>query len=117
MSRWLVEALPELATRVASSPARILFADFDGTLAPFVDLPDKAQLFSGVREVLLRLAEQDGSALAIISGRDLLDLEPRVGIPGVIYAGNHGLEIRGRGLSFVEPGAAMRRCALKVVAD
>src|SRR5262249_2229517 len=37
----------------------------------------------------------------------------RVGIPNLIYAGNHGLEISGDGLIFVEPTAAARCAALK----
>jgi trehalose-phosphatase len=40
-----------------------------------------------------------------MSGRALPDVQKRVGIPGLIYAGNHGLEIEGRGLTFRHPGA------------
>jgi len=32
-------------------------------------------------------------SLAIISGRSLEDLREKVGVPGIIYVGNHGLEI------------------------
>ncbi len=118
MSRWLVEGLPELAARVAVSRSLLLFADFDGTLSPFEDLPEKAQLLPGMKDVLLRLLERKGLVLSIISGRNLLDLAPRVGIPGLIYAGNHGLEIRGPHFSFVEPRAAAQRPALSaLVAD
>ena len=41
-----------------------------------------------------------------MSGRSLADVAGRVGLPGLIYAGNHGLEIRGPGMAFVEPTAA-----------
>ena len=34
-----------------------------------------------------------GVHLAIISGRSLEDLRGKVGVSGIIYAGNHGLEI------------------------
>ena len=118
MSRWLVEGLPELAARVVASRSLLLFADFDGTLSPFEDSPEKAQLLPGMKGVLLRLLGRKGLVLAIISGRSLLDLEPRVGIPGLIYAGNHGLEIRGPRCSYIEPGAASQRLALSaLVAD
>ena len=44
----------------------------------------------------------------IVSGRALNDIRERVGIANLIYAGNHGLEICGEGLHFVEPQAVQR---------
>jgi trehalose-phosphatase len=44
----------------------------------------------------------------IVSGRSLVDVSRRVGLPELIYAGNHGLEIQGPGLVFLEPTAAAR---------
>jgi trehalose 6-phosphate phosphatase len=35
--------------------------------------------------------------VAIVSGRDLLDVRALVGIPGLAYVGSHGLEIAGPG--------------------
>jgi len=40
-----------------------------------------------------------------------------VGLPDVVYAGNHGLEIAGRGLSFLEPAAAAARDELRAVTE
>ena len=34
--------------------------------------------------------------IAIVSGREMWDLRRRIGIPGIVYAGEHGMEIRGR---------------------
>ena len=48
----------------------------------------------------------------MVSGRGLEDLEERAAVPGLIYAGNHGLEIRGPGLDFVHPGATAAADAL-----
>ena len=59
---------------------------------------------------------RDGCRLAIVSGRDRADLQARVGIPGLIYAGNHGLEISGPGFVFVEPTAASQVEALQELA-
>ena len=38
--------------------------------------------------------------VAIISGRSLSDIRSRVGLGGLTYAGNHGLEIAGRGFRY-----------------
>ena len=51
--------------------------------------------------------------VAIVSGRERSDLQARVGIPGLVYAGNHGLEISGPGLVFVEPMAIGDRDSLE----
>lgn len=74
--------------------------DYDGTLAPIVPHPEDARMTCGTRAALERLARNSKYTVALVSGRELTDLESRVGIPGIVYAGNHGLEIRGRGLQF-----------------
>ncbi len=52
------------------------------------------------------LAGSERVTAMIVSGRSLQDVAGKVGLPGLIYAGNHGLEIEGPGLKFVEPTAA-----------
>ncbi len=44
--------------------------------------------------------------LGIVSGRSLVDLRERVGLDGLIYAGNHGLELQGNGLDFLHSEAS-----------
>lgn len=41
--------------------------------------------------------------VAIISGRNLEDIKGSIGIKGLIYTGNHGLEIEGPKLKFEHP--------------
>ena len=41
----------------------------------------------------------------IISGRMREDVEKLVGIPGLIYAGSHGFDIKGQQVSMIEPRA------------
>jgi trehalose-phosphatase len=43
--------------------------------------------------------------VAIISGRAHAELRELVGIPAIVYAGNHGMEISGPGFEFIEPTA------------
>ncbi|HET7742167.1 MAG TPA: trehalose-phosphatase [Mycobacterium sp.] len=75
-----------LATRQAA-----VFADFDGTLSPIVDDPAAASILPLARDALTALAAS--CPVAILSGRDVLDVRARVDVPGLWYAGNHGLEI------------------------
>jgi trehalose-phosphatase len=71
----------------------VVFLDFDGTLAPIVDDPDAATPPPETREALERLARV--CTVAIVSGRDLQDVVARVDVPGLWFAGSHGLELQG----------------------
>jgi trehalose-phosphatase len=70
-----------------------LLLDYDGTLTPIVSRPELALCPPGVKRHLEKLRRLPGVFLAVISGRSLDDLRKKVGISGIIYAGNHGLEI------------------------
>ncbi len=83
-----------LLDRLAEDPARsALVLDFDGTLAPIVPHPDDARLIEGASDEIARIRDRLG-LVAFVSGRGLADLEARVALPGLAYAGNHGMEIR-----------------------
>jgi trehalose-phosphatase len=101
----LLESLDEVGAAVESASHLAIFLDFDGTLAPIVESPRLAQLPLGTRATLERLARRGDCTLGVVSGRSLDDVRRRVGIDGLIYAGNHGLEISGGGLHFDEPTA------------
>ena len=77
-----------------------LFLDYDGTLTPIVKTPDKAFLSEEAKELLKKLAKVSDCPLAIISGGALKDIKSRVGLKGIIYVGNHGLEIEGPKIKF-----------------
>jgi trehalose-phosphatase len=113
MARPLFKHLDELRPRVAAAPLILLFLDFDGTLSPIVDHPGLAILPSKPRKILAELAQRESFVVIVMSGRALADLHPRVDVAHLIYAGNHGLEISGRGLQFVEPVSITRRPALE----
>jgi alpha,alpha-trehalase len=70
-----------------------LFLDYDGTLTPIVERPERAVLDDGMREAVRRLAAS--CPVAVVSGRDLADVRERVAIPGIHYAGSHGFDIAG----------------------
>lgn len=87
--RRLDDALAPFRERLAETA---VFLDFDGTLAPIVPRPEDAQLLDGAREAVVALIDV-ARLVAFVSGRGLADLERRVAIPGVAYAGNHGMEL------------------------
>jgi trehalose-phosphatase len=114
------DALAKIRERVRG--ALSLFLDFDGTLAPIVNDPADALLAPDVRMRLAALAARDDTLVAIVSGRSVADLRPRVAIASAIYAGNHGLEIcgpeiDGKSECFVEPCALARQEALRRICD
>ena len=106
-------AVDEWPKLVAAAGRILLFLDFDGTLAPIAAKPEDARAPEGTLAALRALSEDGGVTLAFISGRSLADLRGRVGVTGAIYAGNHGLEIEGRGLDFVHAGAASARLRMQ----
>lgn len=78
----------------------LLFLDFDGTLANITGRPQDARLDRRIGAALKSLSRLAECQLAIISGRNLKDLRRRVGIGGIIYSGNHGLETEGPKINF-----------------
>ncbi|HEU0223516.1 MAG TPA: trehalose-phosphatase [Paracoccaceae bacterium] len=74
-----------------------LFLDFDGTLARIVPRPELAVLSSATRRALARLQEGTCGAIAVLSGRDLGDLERHLAPLALPAAGSHGLEWRDAG--------------------
>lgn len=68
-----------------------VLSDFDGTLSHFTESPGAAALTPENLAALDRLAN-DGTIVALISGRSAGDLRARFPHPGARYSGNHGLD-------------------------
>jgi trehalose 6-phosphate phosphatase len=116
MPQPLLDRLPEIAARLEAASDLLIFLDFDGTLAPVVSDPSLAFMPPQTLRALKSLAAIEKVSLAIISGRALQDLKDRVGMPNLIYAGNHGLEISGPGVYYIQPDAGKRVQALSELA-
>lgn len=86
-----------------------LFLDYDGTLAPIAKRPEMARLPKETKKILTELNSNPSFTLAIISGRSLEDVSKLVGIKGVIYAGNHGLQMKGPRLAYTNKEALRNR--------
>jgi trehalose 6-phosphate phosphatase len=85
-----------------------LVTDVDGTVSPIVDVPDEARVTPRNLELLAALGTQL-TLTAVISGRAAEDVYQRVGLPGLIYIGNHGMEQWQDGTVIVSPRAATYR--------
>lgn len=79
-----------------------LFLDYDGTLTPIAETPEKTVISREAKDLLNKLSKSKKShcSVAIISGRSLSDIKTIVGIKDITYAGNHGLEIEGPKIKF-----------------
>jgi len=73
----------------------LLCLDYDGTLVPLQKRPELAVIPPEVKELLERLSALPDVTVAMISGRELANIRKMVGVKGLIYAGTHGMEIRG----------------------
>jgi len=81
-----------LAALAADPSAAALFFDVDGTLAPIVERPEDARVPDGIKRELARLAGRYG-LVACISGRPGKAAAQLVGVEGIRYVGEHGLEL------------------------
>lgn len=102
-----------VAEQVGDAPGLVVALDFDGTLAPIEDDPDAPEITRANRQAVERLASHPGTLVAVVSGRQLADLRPRVGVDGVRYVGNHGLEYTVDGEREVHPEAEAQMSALQ----
>ena len=90
----------------------VLFLDYDGTLTPIVERPEMANLLPSSRKRLEALSKLKNVKIVIVSGRALKDVKKRVAVPGLTYAGNHGLEVEGPKIYRIHSAAkAFRRLA------
>lgn len=92
--------------------ARPLLAfDFDGTLAPIVARPDDAAVPRDEARLLAALAER--LPVAIVTGRSVRDVVPRLGFAPRYVVGNHGAEEGSAGVD----GSALDGLRRRLAAD
>jgi trehalose-phosphatase len=89
----LFQAWGEVEPRIREARSLFLLLDYDGTLTPIVSRPELAVCPPEVKSLLEKLRDSPKSQVAIISGRALEDLKEKVGVSGITYVGNHGLEM------------------------
>jgi alpha,alpha-trehalose-phosphate synthase [UDP-forming]/trehalose-phosphatase len=85
-SRYFFDCLDEIRRNNI-----FLFLDYDGTLTPIVESPDKALLSGHMHDLIVSLHKM--MKVSIVSGRSLDNIRNIFNIKDVFYAGNHGAEI------------------------
>lgn len=105
-------ALPSPLGDFASLRARIgtrapvILLDYDGTLTPIVARPEDAVLAPAMRRTLAALARH--CTVAIVTGRGLEVIRELVGLEGVVYLADHGLQMLLTGGEAQHPDAVSR---------
>ncbi|GMH09515.1 hypothetical protein Nepgr_011356 [Nepenthes gracilis] len=97
-SSWMVKYPSALnsfeeISNFAKNKKVVLFLDYDGTLSPIVDDPDRAFMSDEMRSSVKNLVKYFPTA--IISGRSRDKVYELVGLAELYYAGSHGMDIMG----------------------
>ena len=92
-----------------------LVTDVDGTISPIVEQPERAMVLPAARRALAGLAETL-ALVAVVSGRATADAQRLVGLDGLVYVGNHGLEVDGETVAEARPWVARLGGVLETLA-
>jgi trehalose 6-phosphate synthase/phosphatase len=84
----------ELITDYRKSTSRLLFLDFDGTLVPFAESPNKSTPNDTLLELLKQLAEDPENEVVLITGRDKNTLDKWFKTLHISLVGEHGTWIK-----------------------
>lgn len=87
---YLFDHLDSVRKALAISPLGLI-TDIDGTISEIAQFPQQARVSRVCRESLASLTNRL-ELVAAISGRPVLEARDMVGIDGMVYVGNHGLE-------------------------
>lgn len=112
---YLFHHWDKLSRQIRKSPHTFLFLDYDGTLTPIVSRPQKARCPQAIKFLIKRLQNDPRFTIAVISGRSLKDIKKMVGIRGITYAGNHGLQIEKPSGRVLMPKGVSKRYLLKKI--
>ena len=106
-----VEAVVTACMEVLRQTPSAVITDIDGTISAIAPTPAEAMVDPGAKAALALLAERL-TAVAVVSGRAPQDGAAMVGLPELIYVGNHGLERIARGTPWTHPVAAAAQPAV-----
>jgi trehalose 6-phosphate phosphatase len=90
---YLFDRIKKVVERLRVAKRIFLFLDYDGALTPIVSQPEEAYLSGEMKRLLANLKRNPKILMAIVSGRSLGDIQSRIGLKGISYVGNHGLEV------------------------
>ncbi|MGI6457476.1 MAG: bifunctional alpha,alpha-trehalose-phosphate synthase (UDP-forming)/trehalose-phosphatase [bacterium] len=88
------EITHQILEHYKKSRRRLILLDYDGTLIPFVDRPEKAIPTQDLHRILDELSNTPGNEVVIISGRKWQNLEEWFGHTGYCLIAEHGVWIK-----------------------
>jgi trehalose 6-phosphate phosphatase len=106
-----VEAAVAACLVVLRHTPSALITDIDGTISAIAPTPAEAFVDPSAKAALARLSERL-TAVAVVSGRAPDVGAAMLGLPDLIYIGNHGLERIARGKPWTHPAALASRLAI-----
>lgn len=112
-----VPLIGELAPATVNFGADALFLDFDGTLAEIAPAPDLVHFFPETREIIGVLAKSFAGAIAIVTGRNISEIDGHMAPLKLPVAGLYGLVHRtaaGDIVDFPVVGKALARAAAEL---
>lgn len=83
-----------MVERYLAASKRTILLDYDGTLAPFTQLPSQAEPQSDLLQLLKQFTNDHKNEVAIISGRDAATLDNWLGALPLNLVGEHGAFIK-----------------------
>lgn len=93
-----------------------LITDVDGTISEIAPSPAEAKVHPECKAQLSRLAQRL-PLVAAISGRPAVEAKEMVGVDGMVYIGNHGLERWRNGVTEYVEGAEECRAKLAAIRE
>jgi len=109
----LDDDLKAAVTRISRTPQLLVACDYDGTLAPIVDDPTRAEPLPEAAAAIRELAALPQTTVAVISGRALRDLAALSRLPSEVrLVGSHGSEFDVGFAARIAPEAAALRTRL-----
>lgn len=88
--KYLFNNLEYLETFKNDSSTAIV-TDIDGTISEIALTPEEAVVTESMRREIVKLKDKF-QLVVVISGRSVLNARKMVGVEGLLYVGNHGLE-------------------------
>jgi len=113
--KYLFDCQEDFFRRFKRAKEVFLFFDYDGTLTPIVKKPELAILPPENKRRIKKLISKRWSRVAVVSGRSLKNVKRMVGVKGIVYAGNHGLELEGPGLKYFNRKASVFKKHLDII--
>ncbi|SCG86034.1 putative trehalose-phosphate phosphatase 8 [Methanobacterium congolense] len=87
--------------RFKNDKKTVIITDVDGTISEIVPTPQEAFVSYSMKETLTGLSKKF-QMVAVVSGRPVEDVKRMIGIEGLLYVGNHGMEYMKNGQIQVE---------------